>query len=82
MIELKGYERNYVIALGKPVKIVFNDEYMILTVSQVKKGIFINQDDEYSTYGYYWKPAKVVEEPIEIPFDVKLKLKEAWEKIK
>jgi hypothetical protein len=73
MAELKSFEREKFILTGKPLKIIYNDEYMMLTTSQLRKGKFINmqksiinEGQTYAIYGWRWKPTGRIEEQISI----------------
>jgi hypothetical protein len=88
MAELRDYERDRFIKSGKPLKVIFNDEFMMLTPAQLKKGIFINTQKSiinagqtYNIYGWRWKPTGRIEEQFSIPFDVKSRLAEEWKKL-
>jgi hypothetical protein len=83
MAELKDFERDKFIATGKPLKVVYNDEYMMLTTAQLKKGKYINQQKSiinkgqtYAIYGWRWNPTGRMEEQVSIDFNSLSKMAE------
>lgn len=61
MVELREYERDKFVRLNTPVKVIVGDEYMVLTVSELKKGTYINTqhsiinpNQTYRMLGWRW----------------------------
>lgn len=63
MAELRDYEVQRFIKLNQPVRIIIGDEYMDLTVAELKKGhinntqhSIINNGQTYKLIGWRWNP--------------------------
>lgn len=86
MAELRDYEVERLLINKDSVKIIIDNEYMVLTPTELKiKGrisntqySIYNEGQTYKLIGYRWKPTGRLEEQITIPFDVKTRLAEAW----
>lgn len=87
LFEVRSYERDQAIKNGKNVKLIFENEYMILTPTQLKKeGQFINTQyskinsgQTYGMYGYEWKGKPFREEEVSLNVNPN-KLREAMER--
>lgn len=86
MVELREYEMKRFIEDGKPIRIVVGDEYMDLTVAELKKGKFINiqhsiinKGQTYKMYGWRWHGTPYKEPQLELFVDTN-KLREAMKR--
>lgn len=83
MVELREYERDRFVRLDQPVRIFVGDEYMDLTVAELKKGTYINTqhsiynpNQTYKMLGWRWKGKPYRDPQVSLFPDVS-KLKEA-----
>lgn len=86
MVELREYERDKLVRLNTPVKILLGDDYMILSVAELKKGTYVNTQHSiinpgqtYRMIGWRWKPTPYRDPQISLFPDVS-KLREAMKR--
>lgn len=84
MAELRSIEIDS-LPEGYGAKIVIDSEFMLLTPSELKRGIdngtqhsIYNKGQDYKLLGFRWKPTGRIEEQFTIPFDTRAKLSELW----
>ncbi len=86
MVELKDYERDKFIKLNTPVRMIVGDEYMDISVAELKKGRVINTQysihnpgQTYKLIGYKWHGTPYRDPQVSL-FPDASKLKQAMER--
>lgn len=85
MVELRDYEVNRLITKNQPIRIFVGDEYMDLSVAQLKKGKVTNTQHSiiypgqmYKLIGFMWEGKLYKEQDVEINMDIKQRLAEQF----
>lgn len=86
MVELKDYERDNFVRLNTPVRMIVGDEYMDISVAELKKGTYINTQysihnpgQKYKLLGWRWHGTPYRDPQVSLFPDIS-KLKEAMKR--